>query len=190
MQRAIGLFIFLCWAGWALIWVIASRNVKHTSRREDPVSRFWNTAPLLLAALLLAFQHIWPEVLTRRLLPWGLPLTLIGILLLLAGLGFAIWARYHIGRNWSGVVTVKEDHALVRSGPYGLVRHPIYTGLLLAIIGTALTRANAAAIIAILLVLFAILRRVTVEEKWMTETFGAAYDDYRATTPALVPFLK
>jgi protein-S-isoprenylcysteine O-methyltransferase Ste14 len=190
MQLAIGSFISFCWAAWALIWLLASRRVKKTSRREDPASRFWNTAPLWLAALLLSAQRIWPDVLIRRLVPWALPLTLIGIALLLAGLGFAIWARYHIGSNWSGVVTVKQDHALVRSGPYGLVRHPIYTGLLLAIGGTAMTRANAAAIVAVLLVLFAVLRRVAVEEKWMTETFGAAYDDYRASTPALVPFSK
>jgi protein-S-isoprenylcysteine O-methyltransferase Ste14 len=190
MQLGIGLFIACCWAVWALIWLIASLSVKRTSRREDPLSRLWNTAPLWLAALLLASQRIWPDFLTERFPPWGLPLTVIGIVLLLAGLGFAIWARYHIGRNWSGVVTVKQDHALIRSGPYALVRHPIYSGLLLAIVGTAMARGNAAAIIAIALVLFAFLRRVAVEEKWMTETFGPAYDDYRATTPALVPFLK
>lgn len=62
----------------------------------------------------------------------------LGLLMVICGLAFAVWARIHLGRNWSGTVTVKEDHELIRSGPYGIVRHPIYTGLLLAIAGTAI----------------------------------------------------
>src|ERR1700743_2003939 len=101
MQPAVGLFISFCWVPWALIWLVASLNVKSASRHEDSISRLWNTAPLWLAALLLASQSLCPHILTERLLPWGLPLTLVGAVLIVTGLGFAIWARYHIGRNWS-----------------------------------------------------------------------------------------
>lgn len=87
------------------------------------------------------------------------------------------------------MITVKEDHALIRTGPYAIVRHPIYSGLLLAIIGSALARGDVAALLAIAFMLYAVLRRVSIEERWMSETFGQAYVDYKATTPALVPFV-
>lgn len=190
MHPVLTLFIPLCWIAWALIWFLAARSVKQTVRHEDPLSRLSNTLPLWLAAFLLASPPIWPDFLTARLLPATLGTFVFGAILVVVGLCFAIWARYHIGRNWSGVITVKQDHDLVRTGPYSLVRHPIYSGLLLAIIGSAIARGNSVAVVAVALVLFSFLRRVSVEERWMTETFGAAYDDYRASTPALVPFTK
>ena len=79
---------------------------------------------------------------------------------------------------------------MFRSGPYALVRHPIYSGLTLAVIGSAIARGDIAAGLAIVAILYAVLRRVQIEESWMSETFGSAYADYKATTPALVPFIK
>ena len=131
----------------------------------------------------------WLGPLSFRLVPQNLAYYGIGAVLTIIGLAFAIWARYHIGRNWSGVITVKEDHALIRTGPYAIVRHPIYSGLLLAIIGSALARGNIAAMLAIAFMLYAVLRRVSIEERWMGETFGQAYADYKTKTPALVPFV-
>jgi protein-S-isoprenylcysteine O-methyltransferase Ste14 len=125
-----------------------------------------------------------------RLLPESLVIYAIGAMAVVLGLGFAIWARYHLGRNWSGVITIKEGHELIRTGPYHQVRHPIYSGLLLAIIGSAIAAGDTAAILAVGLVLFSFLRRVQIEERWMAETFGPAYGDYRASTPSLVPFFK
>jgi protein-S-isoprenylcysteine O-methyltransferase Ste14 len=190
MRSLMSLFIPACWLIWAVIWFAAARRVKKTARQEEPLSRLSNTLPLWVAAFLLAVPQIWPRFLTTRLLPESLSIFGIGAAMLAVGLGFAIWARYHLGRNWSGVITVKEDHELVRTGPYHLVRHPIYTGLLLAIIGSAIARGGLGALIAVGLVLYAVLRRVKVEERWMEETFGAVYDDYRASTPALVPFAR
>lgn len=184
-----GLFISLCWLIWASIWIVASRNVKATERKEQPLSRLSNTLPIWLAAFLLIVPHSWLGVLSRRVLPHGFASFAIGAILVVVGLGFAIWARYHIGRNWSGVITVKEDHTLVKTGPYALVRHPIYSGLLLAILGSAIARGHIGAILAIALILYAILRRVRIEEQWMAQTFGQDYVDYAATTPALLPFI-
>ena len=96
----------------------------------------------------------------------------------------------HLGRNSSGVITVKERHELIGTGPYHLVRHPIYSGLILAIIGSAIARGGIAALLAVGPVLFSFLRRVQIEERWMAETFGTACGEYRASTPALVPFLR
>ncbi|MGY5810599.1 methyltransferase family protein [Rhizobium sp. LEGMi198b] len=182
-------FLPVCWGIWAVIWFVASFRVKKTTRSEDPLSRLSNTAPIWIGAFLLAAPPSWLGLLSFRLLPQDLIYYGIGAALTVIGLAFAVWARYHLGRNWSGVITVKEDHALIRTGPYAIVRHPIYSGLLLAVIGSAITRGHIGAMLAIACMLYAVLRRVRIEERWMSETFGQAYTDYKAETPALVPFV-
>jgi protein-S-isoprenylcysteine O-methyltransferase Ste14 len=106
-----------------------------------------------------------------------------------AGLAFSVWARVYLGRNWSASVTVKQDHELVQSGPYRLVRHPIYTGLLLALLGTAVARGDAQGFVAVAIAVAAIWRKLRLEERWMQETFGETYAHYRAHVPALIPHL-
>ena len=110
-------------------------------------------------------------------------------MVLVAGLVFSIWARVHIGRNWSGIVTLKQDHELIQSGPYRLVRHPIYTGLLLGFIGTAIARDEWRGWLAVLMVLAALWRKLRLEERWLTEQFGDAYRQYRSEVAALIPYL-
>lgn len=105
-----------------------------------------------------------------------------------AGLGLAVWARAHLGRNWSGIVTVKKDHALIRTGPYRIVRHPIYTGLLLALIGTAAAIDEWRVVVAVICALIGFLRKIQVEEKRMRENFPE-YSRYRQQTAALIPLL-
>jgi protein-S-isoprenylcysteine O-methyltransferase Ste14 len=183
------LFLPACWGVWALIWFIASFRVKKTMRSEEPLSRLSNTTPIWLGAFLLAARPSWLGPLSFRFAPQTLTYYGIGAALTVIGLAFAVWARHHLGRNWSGVITVKEDHVLIRTGPYAIVRHPIYSGLLLAIVGSALARGHIGAMLAIGFMLYAILRRVRIEERWMSETFGEAYADYKAKTPALVPLV-
>ena len=104
------------------------------------------------------------------------------------GIGFAISARYHLGRNWSGVPSVKEGHELVTSGPYKLVRHPIYTGILLAALGSAL----AGSLIGLFVLVFGtivFLRRIKREEKIMVELFPNEYPAYKVRTKKLIPYL-
>ncbi|MBN8950832.1 MULTISPECIES: isoprenylcysteine carboxylmethyltransferase family protein [unclassified Rhizobium] len=182
-------FIPACWIVWLLIWLFASFSVKRSVRQEDPLSRLGNTVPIWIGAFLLAVNRIWLGPLQYRIIPQDPATYAIGAALTFIGLLFAVWARYHIGRNWSGVITLKEDHTLIRSGPYALVRHPIYSGLMLAIIGSAIARGDIAAVFAVAAMLYAVLRRVSIEERWMSETFGPAYADYKASTPALIPFL-
>jgi protein-S-isoprenylcysteine O-methyltransferase Ste14 len=115
---------------------------------------------------------------------------LIGDALVLAGAGFAIWARVVLGHNWSGLVMmVREGHQLVQSGPYAIVRHPIYTGMFFAILGTALTIGTLASWLAVASGLGGILIRVDVEERLMATEFGDAHADYRARTRKLIPFI-
>jgi len=98
-----------------------------------------------------------------------------------------VWARIYLGRNWSGVAALKADHEPVTSGPYGLVRHPIYSGLALAFIGTALALGQWRGVLAVVLMLIAIWHRVAVEERLMRQQFGAAYDAYVRCVRAWLP---
>ncbi len=113
----------------------------------------------------------------------------VGVALTLAGIALAIAARLFLGGNWSGTVTIKEGHTLVRKGPYTLMRHPIYSGFLLAIFGTALAIGEIRALIAASIVLAVLTHKINLEERFMMEQFGAEYAQYRRKVNALIPFV-
>lgn len=177
------------WAAWALYWWASSHDVKDTARRESLASRALHLGPMLLAAALLASPGYGVPGLSVRIVPWTPELFWLGVVVTCAGLAFAVWARRTIGRNWSAIVTVKEDHELVTTGPYALVRHPIYTGLLLGFLGWAIAVDRWRGPLAVAIVFVALLRKYRLEERWMSERFGADYEAYRARVKALVPFL-
>ena len=176
------------WLGWAVFWTVAARHTKPARWRESIGSRVLHVVPLLACAVLLAAPRWLPPILSARVVPAGRLLPLLGAVMVAAGLGFAAWARAHLGRNWSGIVTVKEDHALVRTGPYRAVRHPIYTGLLLALIGTAMAIGEWRGVLAVIFALIGFLWKIHVEEKRMRENFPE-YAQYRHQTAALIPLL-
>ena len=182
------LFVTL-WSLWILYWFIAARDGKAVQRREPVLSRLGHLLPLFAAAYLLDADRLPGGFLGGRLWPSTEATFWTGVALLAGGLAFSVWARIHLGRNWSGTVTVKEDHELIRTGPYRLVRHPIYTGLLLGILGSALPQGEWRGVVAVLIVLVALWRKLRLEERWMGEVFGAAYANYRREVRALVPFL-
>ena len=125
----------------------------------------------------------------QTVVPWqGHGQYLAGLVLVALGLGFSAWARALLGRNWSGTVTVKTGHELIVAGPYRLVRHPIYTGLLLAFLGTAVAQDQWRALLALLLVWLSFWRKWRLEEHFMQDTFGDRYRAYRAKVPAVVPW--
>ena len=176
------------WLAWGVFWAVAAFRTKPTLWRESFGSRASHVILLLAAAVLLTKPQWLPPVLSERVVPSDIVLPAIGAAIVAPGLGFAVWARVHLGRNWSGIVTVKEGHALIRSGPYQAIRHPIYSGLLLAVIGTATAIAEWRGILAVICVLIGFLRKIQIEEKRMSENF-AEYAQYRQQTAALVPLL-
>ena len=113
----------------------------------------------------------WGGPLNARLWPHSLTAYWIGLALLIAGLAFAVWARVHLGRNWSGSVTVKEGHELIRSGPYALVRHPIYTGLITAVLGTAIVSGTVRASVGLVIITLSLLRKLRTEEALHARNF-------------------
>ena len=181
--------IGLLWGGWAAYWFVAARSAKQDRRQESPLSRASHLVPLGFAAWLL-FAGVLPgHFLGERFLPDTPATSWVGVAVVAFGLGFAIWARYVLGRNWSSVVQVKEDHELIQSGPYRWVRHPIYTGMLLGFAGSAVALDEWRGIAAVLLVILAFQLKIRIEEEWMTETFGDGYRRYRAEVRALIPFV-
>jgi protein-S-isoprenylcysteine O-methyltransferase Ste14 len=129
----------------------------------------------------------WAGRLWIRLLPHALWAQVLGVAVTTAGLGFAVWARIYLGSNWSGIAMVKVGHELIRTGPYRWVRHPIYSGLILALAGTAITVGRLQTFLGPPILYLGFKYKSLIEERLMTETFGNAYEEYRQTTGAIVP---
>ena len=123
---------------------------------------------------------------SQQLLPDTFPRYQLAIVLAALGLGFTVWARVYLGRNWSGSVTQKEGHELVRSGPYAYVRHPIYTGLLVALAGSAVAAGELRGVLGVLIVLAAFVHKLRIEEGYMRELFPGTNATRGGS--ALVPF--
>jgi protein-S-isoprenylcysteine O-methyltransferase Ste14 len=181
-MRAVELVFAAVWAAFWLYWLVAAFSMK---RGRVPWSRELGIRAVIVVIVLLlarfgAFQHQ-----ARNTNVW---LDGLGLVLLALGLSFAIWARLNIGRNWGTPMTQKEEPELVTGGPYHLVRHPIYSGILVAGIGTAVAL-SWFWLIAVVLAGFYFGYSATVEERYLTERFPDAYPAYKRSTKMLVPFL-
>ena len=177
------------WLVFLLYWGLAALRVRPTKRSESPLSRLRYSVVWILAAFLLFSNRLRWGPLSWRFLPTGPAVYFAGVGLTMMGLGFAIWARYHLGPYWSGAVTIKQDHRLIRTGPYALVRHPIYTGLLLAMLGTAVAIGELRGLLAVGLAFAGFFIKSQMEEKWLLQEFGTEYEQYRREVKALIPFL-
>ena len=178
------------WLSWILYWLWAARHAKPNARLETVGSRLLHAVPLLVAVALLWVDRVPVAFLGARIFPATLWPFWIGALLTTLGMLFSVWGRVHLGRNWSAVVTVKENHELIDTGPYALVRHPIYTGLIAAIVGSAVARNDWRGVLAVLIAGAALWGKLRLEERWMTEQFGSRYVAYARRVPALIPFAK
>ena len=177
------------WAAWALYWLLAAIGTKRTERAEPFASRLIYMLALVAGGVLLAWQRSpWGRVLDLELWPRSAIPYCIGLAVLVAGLAFSVWARVHLGRNWSGNVTVKEGHELIRTGPYASERHPIYTGLLTAALGTAICSGALRAVLGLVIIAGALIVKLRAEERFMRETFPGQYWKYGDEVPALIPF--
>ena len=179
----------LAWTLWAFLWLVTAAWSARSVAREALHSRLAVSVLLAIGFYLLLASNRLPARFAPRFVPVGLIWQRIGLALTISGLGFAVWARIHLGRYWSGRVTLKEDHKLIRSGPYAFVRHPIYTGLLTAGIGTVLARGTLAALVGLALMSVAFWMKIRAEENLLTNHFGDTYREYRREVAALIPFL-
>lgn len=181
-------FFQFAWVAFWLYWLIQSCRVKRTKQAESRFGRIIHGALFCFAFVLLALPFFHRGLLGRELLPGVFIRFWVGAGILIAGLAFAVWARFHIGSNWSGNVTLKEGHRLIRTGPYALVRHPIYTGILLGFLGTAMAQGEVRSFVGFIIFLVIHLFKLRKEERWMEQEFGEEYVQYREQVPALMPF--
>jgi protein-S-isoprenylcysteine O-methyltransferase Ste14 len=185
-----GMLLGLPWILWIIYWAVSARGAKTTVRRESLGSRVIYILLFVVGAVLCLRRPGGPHPEESYLSPeLILPAYWTGLALIVLGLGFSVWARRHLGANWSGTVTVKENHELIRSGPYGWTRHPIYTGLLFAMIGVAVAQGQWRGIIGFALFVAGLMMKMRIEERFMTDTFGEAYTRYRAEVPELIPWV-
>jgi protein-S-isoprenylcysteine O-methyltransferase Ste14 len=187
MTHSTALFIELCWAAWLVYWVVMAFTTKRTIERGGFLG--YRLVALVLVLGLLAIGrllHVSPQ--SR---PWQttLALGLVSDCIVLAGAAFTVWARVTLGRNWSAEVTFKQDHELIESGPYALARHPIYTGLIVMALGTAIDYGRVIGLAVFFSLCGALWWKARQEERIMSRHFPEAYAEYRARVRAIVPFV-
>lgn len=170
-------------------WFAAAVFSKQTRQRQTGGERLLQSVWIWAAAILLFGRNFADTPLGRRFVPDTPTTIIIGLVVMFAGGAIAWWARLIIGRNWSASVQIKQDHELVQRGPYHFVRHPIYTGFLAALLGTAIVIGQWRGVLAVVLAFIGFLFKSRQEEAFMTQQFGARYEEYRRRTKAIVPFL-
>ena len=189
MRAEINQLISRLWMLIFLLWFITAVTSKQTIQsRERGASRFalW----IVWLAWLILFGHGFQnELLARRFAPMTDTAAYAGLAITVAGPGLSVWARFHIGRNWSRLIELKEDHQLIRTGPYAIVRHPIYSGFMLATLGTAIAYGEVSGLVAFILILAAWGYKARLEENVLIQHFGQDYENYRHKVKALIPFI-
>jgi protein-S-isoprenylcysteine O-methyltransferase Ste14 len=175
------------WIVWWVYWLISARFAARTKSSESWLARMTHLVPLGLAFFLIfhdPHDAIFYGILYR--VRW---LQAVGVAVTATGLSFAVWARVHLGKYWSAMITLKREHKLIRSGPYRFVRHPIYTGFLTAAIGSAITIGSGDAWVGVAILVPTFLVKIWREERFLSVEFGEEYIKYRTDVPKLVPFV-
>jgi len=179
------------WVVMGIVWAALAPFSNKTVKRESIFSRLSYIAPLAFAGWLLfsvSAAKIFP-MLSDHIGAGNKALWWIGAFLDYAGIAFTLWARFTLGKLWSGSITLKEGHRLVQSGPFAVTRHPIYTGIVVAAFGSALMDGSVRGLIAIVLLVCGFAFKLSKEEMLLASQFGDEHRDYRARVRRLIPFV-
>ena len=183
-----GIVIAGLWVTFAVSWIAAAAWSNKTEKRAGLDAELRYRIVMILGALIFLVPahgyegplRLWQ---VTRMEAW------VCTALIAAGFAFSWWARLHLGRLWSGSITKKTDHRVVDTGPYAIVRHPIYTGILLAVFATATAKGTILGLVGAALIVAGIWMKARLEERWLSDELGAdAYDAYRRKVPMLLPF--
>ncbi|HEV8039386.1 MAG TPA: isoprenylcysteine carboxylmethyltransferase family protein [Bryobacteraceae bacterium] len=189
MEPDLQIFVDAAWVAVGIVWLIGAARTKRTAQAQSSGSRLVHISLATVAFVLLFSPITAIGPLAGRFVPNSAVIAYAGLAMTLAGTGFAIWARVFLGRNWSAIVTIKEQHQLIQSGPYAVVRHPIYSGFLLGLLGSALVLGEVRGLVALPLAFLAWWSKSRLEEKFMRQCFGAEYAAYQQRVKALIPFV-
>lgn len=175
------------WIVFGLYWLMAARRVKAARTVESPAYRVFRLLLLIITFTLLFAKWTAVGFLGRPFLPRRQPLAYVGLVSALAGLAIAVWARLSLGQYWSDKIVLKVDHRLVRSGPYARLRHPIYSGVLLGVAGSALLVGEWRGALAFLLLLTSYVVKARREDKILAEAFPKEFGDHKKSAGFLWP---
>jgi protein-S-isoprenylcysteine O-methyltransferase Ste14 len=175
------------WMAWIFYWVFSAQFVLKMKKNET-FQRLQHTIPTFIGLMTIFYgteipELSWGPAYAKGIVNW------IGVPVTLAGHAFSIWARIHLGKYWSGTVALKHDHKIVDTGPYRFVRHPIYTGLLTSVLGSAVAAGTIQAFFGFVVMIFGYIIKWKREEKIMLSEFGPAYANYMKKTKAVIPFV-
>jgi protein-S-isoprenylcysteine O-methyltransferase Ste14 len=175
------------WGIWAVWWLAMAFFSKSTKRRESSLQRIEHLLPAMLGFALIFREGFGGEWLARPIFVAGPTLLLICVTVTILGLLFAVWARLALGANWSGTITIKTNHQLIRRGPYRWIRHPIYTGMLAALLAVAITQGLLSGAVGFAFVFLALFRKARREELFLSQEFGDGFAEHRQHTGMFLP---
>jgi protein-S-isoprenylcysteine O-methyltransferase Ste14 len=177
------------WLLLAVVWLFGLLTAKPDARTQSPGSRLLEMTLSFLAFCLVFTHYFRSGWRAWSFLPNSNLSGVAGLSLVLLGIAFSIWARLRLGGNWSSAVTVKQGHTLILRGPYALVRHPIYTGLLLAMLGVALIVGEVRGLLGVGVFFLSLWLKSRMEERFMLQQFGTNYSSYQQHVKALIPYV-
>lgn len=186
MSHVADVVIRWLWYGFVAVWLVMAFRTKRTLVRSGGP---WRIAVLLVVVVALSTRSFRSSSWQRPLWAQSSVVSIVDLALVAIGVAFAVWARFTIGANWSGDVTFKEDHELIQRGPYALVRHPIYTGIVTMAAGVALQWSAPLGFVLFVVLVALFVVKMRMEEKLMSEHFPDQYREYRRTVKAIIPFV-
>jgi protein-S-isoprenylcysteine O-methyltransferase Ste14 len=177
------------WLPLCAVWIAGALKAKPKAYTEHASSRFGHLMAIGVAMTLLFWDRARAGILAVRVVPRSDATTAIAVVLTFAGILLAIWARVYLAGNWSAVVAIKQDHSLIRTGPYRFVRHPIYAGFLIAMLGNAIGFGEAGCLLSLPIAFAAFLAKARMEDAFLDARFGAAHRLYRQQVKSLIPLV-
>jgi protein-S-isoprenylcysteine O-methyltransferase Ste14 len=177
------------WLVFVAYWAVGALKTRRTERTESFGSRYGILFLEIVGFALVFMDETEFGALGRRIFPRSYALGVTGVALTWAGIALALWARWHLGQYWSARITIKEDHKLIRTGPYARLRHPIYSGLDLAAIGSALAIDRWRCVVGVCLIILGYWIKARREEAMLTAQFGADFQEHCRHTGFLLPRL-
>ena len=181
--------ISICWFVFSIYWAIRGIRRRRSKRKAALIFTVLNNGLLYLGFILVLLGRSVPSSLSLLFLPQAIPIYVTGTVFAIAGVGFAIWSRHSLRNNWSRDVTIMEDQQFIRSGPYAIVRHPIYTGILFALFGTTLVASTLGSLIGFVFAIISLWQKACMEEQFLIIEFGKQYVNYQREVRFLIPFI-
>jgi len=175
------------WIVFVVYWIIGAMKTRATRDKEPFTSRFAVLLIEMLGYLLVFSGSTGISILGTRFIPRTMASAVLGVVFTWSGIGLAVWARYHLAEYWSARITIKEDHQLIRTGPYSHLRHPIYSGLILATIGSVLVIDEWRCVLGVSLVTVGYCFKASREETMLARQFGEAFREHQKHAGFLIP---